>query len=107
MSVNAKDDHIQEPGSFSPRWYSYKPNHAGLRYEVAVSIYNGQIVWVNKPFRSGEMNDGHIFGQDLKLLMSQNEEAVTDDSYPDRSRLCLEHVHTSEEIFFIRIPIRH
>lgn len=107
MSVDATDVPICEPSPFSPRWYSYKLNHAGLRYEVAVSIFNGQIVWVNGPFRPGEMNDVQIFRQDLKQLILQNEKVVTDDGYPDQNCLRLEHVHTSEKNIFMRIRSRH
>lgn len=61
MSVNAKDVSIWKPSPFSSRLNSYKLDHAELRYEVAVSIYNEQIALVNGPFWPGGMNYVQIF----------------------------------------------
>ena len=54
----------------------------GLRYEVAVSIIQGDIVWVNGPFACGLYNDWTIFNQfGLKDALDLNERVEADDGY--------------------------
>ena len=54
VTVDGTDFRIQEPIPFNPKWYSYKFKGPGLRYEVAICIKTGWIVWVNGPFPAGE-----------------------------------------------------
>lgn len=65
VSVNGTDFQIKEPFPFCKKtskvWYSEKLNAAAVRYEVALSIYNGNIVWVNGPFPAGAFTDVKIF----------------------------------------------
>lgn len=46
-----------EPSPFNPKWWSHKFNGLGSRYEVAISIHNGDIVWVNGGLPCGEWPD--------------------------------------------------
>jgi hypothetical protein len=61
VSVDGTDCPTQEPTPFSPVNYSYKFNGPGLRYEVALCILTGDIVWVNGPFEPGKYSDLAIF----------------------------------------------
>ena len=86
MSVDCTDCPIEEPSPFekgwSERWYSPKINGAGLRYEVAVSIIGGDIVWVNGPFPPGWYNDLDIFlNKGLVSFLEQNERVEADGGY--------------------------
>jgi len=47
-------------GSIDRRYFSHRYNHPGLSYEIALSIFSDQIVWVNGPFPAG-MSDLKIF----------------------------------------------
>lgn len=76
---------IDEPKPFSPRWFSHKLNHAGLRYEIALSIKQSSICWVRGPFPCGEMNDMSIYSSGLRDLLMSGEEVVADDGYHDSS----------------------
>lgn len=49
VSVDGTDFRIQQPSVFSKIWYSHKFKGPGLRYEVAVSILTGDIVWLHGP----------------------------------------------------------
>mmetsp|Transcript_7955 Transcript_7955/g.14980 ORF Transcript_7955/g.14980 Transcript_7955/m.14980 type:complete len:98 (+) Transcript_7955:707-1000(+) len=40
-------------GTINKGYWSFKFNHPGLSYEIGVSIFSYQIVWVNGPFRAG------------------------------------------------------
>lgn len=56
-------------------------NGPGLRYEVAVSIQDGDIVWVNGPFKPGIYNDLMIFWSGLKKQLATGERVIADDGY--------------------------
>ena len=106
ISVDGTDVPIQEPSPFSSRWYSYKLNGPGLRYEVGISL-GGDIVWLNGPFRPGDFNDVQIFRQDLKHELQLSEKVFADDGYPDRTcvRKCNLPIHFIPQ--FERIMSRH
>ena len=61
ISVDGTDCRICEPSPFSSKWYSHKFNGPGLRYEVAVSISTGHLVWAYGPFPCGSHPDISIF----------------------------------------------
>lgn len=64
------------------QFYSYKYNSAGLRYEVAVCIRTGDIVWINGPFNAGQYTDLMIFWFGLKQkLLFAGEKAQADGIY--------------------------
>ena len=58
---------IQEPTPFSKRWYSHKFKGPGLRYEIAVSIEDGDL-WTNGPFPAGQYPDLKVFCQASQSL---------------------------------------
>ena len=83
VSVDGTDCRIQEPTPFSTIWYSHKHNGAGVRYEIAVSVFTGRIVWVNGPFPCGSYSDLRIFRRNLKKMLDQNEKVIADRGYRD------------------------
>ena len=63
LTVDGVHCRIHEPRFLpSSGWYSPKFNHAGLSYEIAVSVYHEKICWINGPFPAGQ-NDMKIFKQ--------------------------------------------
>ena len=52
-----------------------------MRYEVALSILTGDIVWVNGPFACGLLNDLQIFRTALKYELLPGERVEADDGY--------------------------
>lgn len=48
------------------QWYSHKNNAAALSYEVAVSVPNGDIVWVAVPYHAGRYPDLRIYLDGIK-----------------------------------------
>jgi hypothetical protein len=72
---------IPEQFPFDKKWYSHKFHGPGLRYELAVSIFGGDIVWVNGPFPCGDFNDIAIFFLGLKEKLNVNEMAEADSRY--------------------------
>ena len=77
---------INEPYPYqrewSKSWFSPKFHGPGLRYEIAISILSGDIVWVNGPFPCGDFNDLQIFMDfGLKDNLEKDERVEADDGY--------------------------
>lgn len=81
MSVDGTDFPINEPSPFWDGWFSYKFHGAGLRYEVAVCIATGDIVWVNGPYPPGRFPDMKIFKLHLKQMLLPWEMVEVDAGY--------------------------
>ena len=83
MTVDGTDCRIQEPTTFNPIWYSHKFKGPGLRYEIAISIAKGHIVWVNGPYPCGSHPDVKIFRDCLKSHLLPGEVVLADRGYTD------------------------
>lgn len=81
VTVDGTDCRIFEPRPFDRIWYSHKFRGPGLRYEIAVSIAKGRIVWINGPFPCGAWPDAKIFNTGLVELLSEGEMVVADRGY--------------------------
>lgn len=92
-SVDGTDCPINEPHPFSPGWYSHKFRGPGVRYEVALSVSSGKIIWVNGPFRCGTHPDNKIFQTDMKKALSDDEFVIADKGYTDSK--CINTVSSS------------
>ena len=55
-----------------------------MRYEVGVSIINGDIVWIHGPFRCG-MNDLQILREILFSYLDENERVEAGNGYTGES----------------------
>lgn len=71
VTVDGTDFHIHEPKPFNKRWWSHKFNGPGIRYEIAICIQTGLIVWVNGPFACGEWTDIVIFRSALIHMLDR------------------------------------
>ena len=79
--MDGTDFWIPEPTPFDRKWYSHKFNHAALRYEIAMCIQTGWIVWVNGPFCAGSFSDVRIFREGLKNHLHFDERVEVDRGY--------------------------
>ena len=66
---------------FNKSWFSYKFKKAGVRYEIALCIKTGHIVWINGPYPCGDYNDLTIFRLALIHELDENERVECDDGY--------------------------
>jgi len=80
VSVDGTDFQIGEPVPFDKRWKSPKAKGGAVKYEVAISIYSGDIVWIYGPHR-GSKHDYAIFKEKLKALLDAEEAVETDAGY--------------------------
>lgn len=83
VSVDGTDFRINEPSPFDPKWFSHKFKGPGLRYEVAVSIQRGWIVWVNGPYPCGSYPDLRIAREALIHELEDWEYYIADGGYQD------------------------
>ena len=95
---------IFEPGPFSGKWFGHKFRAAGLRYEIAVNIKRGRLVWVNGPYPCGNFPDVFIFQHRMKTVLAKNEKVLADNGYPDNR--CLKSSDVPHESIDIHSEIR-
>jgi hypothetical protein len=84
VTVDGTDFRINEPKPFDKKWFSHKFWAAGLRYEVAVCIQTGDIVWIHGPFPCGAWPDLKIFRSALKQALAPGEKVEADNGYPGK-----------------------
>lgn len=80
MSVDGVDFRIFEPQPFNEKNFSKKFNGPGYRYEIAICIATGYVVWVNGPFPAGT-HDITIFRRDLLHEIEIDERVLADRGY--------------------------
>lgn len=80
VSVDCVDCPIFEPWPFNTKWYSHKINGPALKYEVAVCIKTGFIVWINGPFPASK-GDAMIFKDGLSTRLAPDEAVEADQGY--------------------------
>jgi hypothetical protein len=79
VSVDGVDFKIAEHGpAFSSHTFAKK---SGLRYEIALCILTGGIMWLNGPFACGKNPDITIFQKMLMSFLDDFERVEADDGY--------------------------
>lgn len=86
---------------------SYKLIGAGVRYEIAISITSGRIVWANGPFRCGEYSDLKIFREGLKRRLEIHEFVIADNGYHDERCITPPHANHLLRKILSEIRARH
>jgi hypothetical protein len=101
VTVDGTDFRVNNPTHYNKAWYSHKFKHAGLRYEVAVSIQKGDIVWIHGPFPAGDWPDIKIFRHSLLSHLSDGERVEADQGYVGEAPQyvkCPGSAYTTEEV---------
>ena len=79
VSVDGTDFKVYEQGpAFSSHKFAKK---SGLRYEIALCIQTGDIVWIHGPFECGKWPDISIFRDSLISHLDTAERVEADDGY--------------------------
>jgi len=81
VTVDGTDFRTERQTGQGKSWYSHKFHGPGLRYEVGVSILDGNIVWLNGPFPCGDWPDITIFRLSLMKFLDYGERVEADDGY--------------------------
>lgn len=89
MSIDGVDFPIPEPKPFNPDYFSHKFKSAGLRYEFALNIRTGSIVWVHGGHPCGLFSDLRLAREAFVLLMNDGERALADKGYKDSAYFIL------------------
>lgn len=84
LSVDGTHCRIQEPKhptrSKNPESYSHKFHQAGLAYELALSVWDDRLVWMNFPFKAS-VPDIKIFRSGLKGMIPMGKKVIADNGY--------------------------
>ena len=80
ITVDCTDCPIEEPHPFCHVYFSHKYRGPAYKYEVAVSIRGGDIVWVSGPW-PGAISDKEIFSFHLAKYLGDDEKAEADNGY--------------------------
>ena len=72
-----------EPSEFDPKWWSHKFNGPGLRYEIAICIRTGDIVWAHGGVPCGEWPDLRLARNAFIDRLLPGEKAIADGGYRD------------------------
>ena len=83
VSLDGTDYRIMEPTPFDKKWYSFKFNGPGLRYEIALAILTGHIVWANGGLPCGDWPDLRLARNAFVEFLEPNEKALADKGYND------------------------
>ena len=83
VSMDGTDFPINEPRLFSPKWYSFKFNGYALRYEIAVTVRSGKIVWVSGPWSASSYPYVRILRNGLWKKLAPFEFVIGDAGYTD------------------------
>ena len=89
ITVDCTDCVIEEKRiPFCKIWYSHKSHGPGVRYEIAICIKTGDIVWVSGPFPAG-IPDLLIFDIGLAKWLLPNELVEADNGYKGRDNVMI------------------
>lgn len=85
ISVDGIDCLINEPWPFDKKWYSQKFNGPAVKYEIAVCIKTGRIVWSHGPFVASA-SDATICIGGLITHLAEDEGIEVDGGYKGHNK---------------------
>jgi hypothetical protein len=71
---------IWTPLQYEWEYYSVKTKSHTLKYELAISMNNHRILWVNGPYK-GSVHDSKIIRDKFLKALTTNERAIADKGY--------------------------
>ncbi len=107
MSIDGTDCAILEPHPLDPRNFSFKLNGPGLRYEMALSIRTGMIVWVYGGKPCGSWPDLRLARHRFVHQLQPGEKAIADDGYADYDYFICSRYRPQSSVHIKRILARH
>lgn len=105
ITVDGTDFRCREPKHptmpVDQKFCSHKHKHAAVRYEIALSIFTGNVVWVSDPYPAG-VHDMTIFRSGLKKKVKPHKLVVADRGYrsgrPDEKFMSTPNEMDSKEV---------
>ena len=91
---------------------SQKHNHAAKKFEIGLSIFRSQVVWISGPYPGGK-HDMDIFREGLKHMIAPGKFVIADRGYQtsreDEQMLCIPNHLDSKELYSFksRARLRH
>lgn len=96
-SLDGVDFKILEPSPFSPVWFSHKFRSAGLRYELALNVRTGFMVWVNGGYPCGMYSDLRLAREAFVLFLNDGERSLADKVYKDHKYFILPNTYNTKQ----------
>lgn len=88
-SLDGVDFKILEQTPFNRRWFSHKFRGPGLRYEIALCIRTGHIVWKYGGYPCGEYPDLKLAREAYVFTVLPGELTMADKGYRDQTLFLL------------------
>jgi DDE superfamily endonuclease len=114
VTVDGVHCSIDEPKdpilSKNPKYYSHKFNKAAVSYEIAISVFTNQLVWMNGPFPAGKTDIQVFRHEGLKDMIPAGKKAIGDKGYRGEKGLVStpsSHDHIDVRHFKSRARARH
>lgn len=76
-------------------------NHAGLRYEIALSLRKGEIVWVSGGYPCGAYPDLKLARELFVDFLDPGERAMADEGYKDATHFLLPDISNNKRHKYI------
>lgn len=97
VTIDGVDFKINEPTPFSSGWYSHKFKSSGLRYELALNLRTGFMVWVFGGYPCGLYPDLKLAREAFVPSLRNGEKALADKGYKDEASFILPNIVTTKE----------
>ena len=85
-TVDGAHFRVLEPGHptkpKNKKWFSHKFEMAGCTYEIAISVFENKVLWINGPFKAGK-GDLAMFGEEngLHSMIPAGKKVIADNVY--------------------------
>ena len=83
MTLDGTDFPVNEAHPHDPGLYSHKLNAAGIRYDIAINIVTGDIVYWSGGEKAGEFPDLKLARNGILHLIDEGEMIIADKGYND------------------------
>ena len=88
-----------------PKQCSFKSRHAALRYEIAISVRTGRIIWINGPFRGAE-SEITIYKDGLAKKIADGKLCIVDGGYGGCPHVSMPNLRDPKEVRRFKALIR-
>lgn len=101
VSIDCTDCKVPKQNSNAKAFTSHKFKESGVRYEIAVCIITGEIVWVMGPLPCGDWPDVEVFRFAIKHMLGPFERVEADDGFigedPEKAKVPASMVHDQDD----------
>jgi hypothetical protein len=105
VTIDGTDCQIQEPVPYNSIWWSHKFNGPALKYELAVCIKTGDIIWLGGPWPAA-VHDQEVFDEALSDMLMPGEMVEVDSGYNRQKKIATSGMGRSHRIRKVKSQAR-